>query len=87
MSIFASRDAGGTRLVAVILNFSPTTPVRPKLTARECGKILSKRVFQYTGGAAGLAQVKEGSGENAVAEKPLPPYSITVLEATLEKKP
>lgn len=86
-SIFASRDAGGTRIVAVILNFSPNVPIRPKLAPRACGRILSKRVFQYAGGSSGLVLVKEAPGEGAIAERPLPPYSITVLDATLAKKP
>lgn len=86
LSVFASRDEDASHIVAVLLNLSPDSAVRPKLSIKTCGEIASRRVFQYTSGAAGLAAVTAGSGD-AITEAPLPPYSITVLDARLRESP
>ena len=78
VSIFASRNAARDRVVLVILELDPKKTVAPKIDTSSCGEVVSKRAFVYTGGAAGFAPTSAAS---------LPPYSITVVELALARRP
>ncbi|MBS1150761.1 MAG: glycosyl hydrolase [Myxococcaceae bacterium] len=76
-SVFASRSEDGTKLVLVALNLDPKKAAVTRLDLSSCGKAGTRRTFQYTGNAAGFAEVK-GEGEAVL----LPPYSMTVIEVS-----
>jgi hypothetical protein len=94
VSLFASRDAEGTRIVAVALNLDPTTKFEAELDLSSCGGIASRRVFSYTGGSAGLTEVGAApaeasppAGADRKTRVALPPYSINVIEVTAKNPP
>jgi hypothetical protein len=81
-SLFASADEDRRRVVAVLLNLAPDSPLSARLDLGRCGAVSGARVFTYTGGADGFRRApaaSPGSGIDVAA----PPYSITVVEATL----
>jgi len=78
VSIFASRNAARDRVVLVILALDPKKAVAPRIDTASCGEVVSKRAFVYTGGAAGFTPTSAAS---------LPPYSITVIELALARRP
>jgi hypothetical protein len=81
-SIFASRDGDRRRVVAVLLNFDPASPLRAHLAVSDCGRIESARGFTYAGGASGfrpLDPAREAGAVDATVE----PYSITVVDLTM----
>jgi hypothetical protein len=80
VSLFASRDSKGERLVAIALNLEPETARVALVDLQGCGKLQEAKVFQYTGLPEGFVP-QEASGQRTEAvEVMLPPYSMTVLE-------
>ncbi len=81
VSLFAARDPASGRVAAVVLNLSPSRPRLAALELRRCGDVRQLRAFRYADGYGGLREAAarlEGGRVQAI----LPPYSITVLEAT-----
>jgi hypothetical protein len=83
-SLFGSRDAAGTRIVAVLLNFAALSSISSRVAVEGCGSISSARAFTYTGGPAGLQKFDVTSTAEGV-QATFPPYSITVLDLTLSR--
>jgi hypothetical protein len=81
-SLFASADAGRGRVVAVLLNHDPGSPLDARIELGRCGPAVASRAFTYAGGADGLRAV-EHPPRGAALEIAAAPYSITVVEATL----
>jgi hypothetical protein len=81
-SLFVSRDAAGRRMVAVLLNFDPLSPLNARVSLEGCGPVSGVRAFTYPGGEAGFRPL-EASPPGAALEAALAPYSISVLELTL----
>src|SRR5436189_209401 len=50
VSLFASRDTGGSHIVAVALNLDPTYQVHAELDLSSCGGAGARRVYTYTPG-------------------------------------
>ncbi|HET9450545.1 MAG TPA: glycoside hydrolase family 44 protein, partial [Aggregicoccus sp.] len=84
-SLFASRDAAGGHLVAVLLNLDPERPVRAQLNLAGCGAPSSRRTFRYVGDATGFTELPASAVEGL--QDTLPPYSITVLDLTVATPP
>jgi hypothetical protein len=84
-SLFASRDATGRQIVAVLLNFAANSSLSARLRLEGCGGVKSARAFTYVGDRAGFERLEMSwKGDiSAVA----PPYSITVLDFTLNSQP
>ncbi len=78
VSLFASRDSTGEKMVLIALNADPTQSAASEIKLNGCGAVTVQRVFQTTFGQRGLEPVKVAKIDNAV----LPPYSITVFELT-----
>ena len=81
-SLFASRDAGGRHVVAVLLNLDPRSPVDARVDLGACGAVASARAFTYAGGAEGFRPVEPERRDAGVALT-VAPYSITVLDLAL----
>jgi len=86
-SIFASRDASGTHLVAVVLNLRPDRSVRPRIVLSGSPKIASVRLFRYDGSVLGLTAGKAIVNESIVTSDALSPSSINVFDIQLAEKP
>ena len=78
-SLFASRDAASGRVVAVLLNLSPASPLSVRVEGTGCGTATTARAFTYTGGENGFADLAVSLTPDAIAAT-VAPYSITVLE-------
>ncbi|HEX6272904.1 MAG TPA: glycoside hydrolase family 44 protein, partial [Polyangiaceae bacterium] len=81
VSLFASRDEGKTKLVAVLVNRDPTFAYRATLDVGSCGAPGARRVFTYEANTPGFAEQKVASG--GAVEALVPPYGIAVLELAL----
>lgn len=88
VSLFVSRDEGQSQLVAIALNLAQDRPLTVQTRVTGCKKATSQRKFQYVGDTAGFKQ-EEGThpDEGKPAFGTLPPFSMTVVEASLEKPP
>jgi len=82
-SLFASRDDAGQRIVAVLLNHDPGSPLRAERGLEGCGSVSAARAFSYTGNASGFAAGAEPDRSHGRLEVAVEPYSITVIEVTL----
>ncbi len=82
-SLFASRDEAGERLVAVLLNHDPGSPLHAEVRLESCGTVSAARAFSYSGNARGFAARPEPDRGDGKLEVAVEPYSITVIEVTL----
>ena len=82
-SLFASRDEAGEKIVAVLLNRDPGSPLHAEVGLENCGTVSAARAFSYAGNASGLAAhlVPESAGRRL--DVAVEAYSITVIEMTL----
>jgi hypothetical protein len=79
-SLFASRDRGGKRFTAVLLNFEPQ-PLNARIDVSTCRALSITRVFSYTGTGPGLEEAKASHEEiSRVLPLQVAGSSITVLE-------
>ncbi len=78
-SLFASRDAERKKVVALLLNLSPITPLRPDVTVTGCGALSSVRAFSYRGGEDGFMPHLVTQRDNGLTLS-VPPYSITAID-------
>ncbi len=83
-SLFASRDAAGEHVVAVLLNLDPRSPIDARVDLSACGAVQGARAFTYTGGPAGFRAVELAQKDKGVAAE-VAPSSITVLDLTLAR--
>jgi hypothetical protein len=81
-SLFASRDAGGKHLVAVLLNLDPRAPIDARVDLGACGVVESVRAFTYAGGKDGFRPLEPERRAGGVAVA-VAPYSMTVLDLTM----
>jgi Glycoside hydrolase family 44 len=83
-SLFASRDDSGKHLVAVVLNFSPTSAAAAQIELGSCGNVASVQSYTYTAGAKGFTAGATQTGATTKVAQTLPPYSITILDVQLD---
>ena len=81
---FASRDASGKKLVAVLLNFDPEQAAQAQLELKGCGTLNTVRVLGYSGAPGGFTEQATGTQAEQTLSQRLPPYSITVLDLTVK---
>jgi len=84
-SLFASRDEAGGRVVAVLLNHDPGSPLRAEVGLESCGTVSAVRAFSYTGNASGFAARPAPGSANGRLDLTVEPYSITTVEMTLRR--
>ncbi|MDB4993423.1 MAG: Endoglucanase precursor, partial [Myxococcaceae bacterium] len=85
-SLHVSRDATGTKLVIVAMNFDGGNAANMAIDTSSCGTITARKTFTYAGEPEGLAEQKPGAANapKSVAEN-IQPRSIAVFELTLTK--
>ena len=83
-SLFASRSPDGKRVVAIALNTEPDTARDARVELKGCGAVKAAKVMTYVGEPSGFAEQPVSSKGSARGGAQLPPYSITVLDLTLE---
>jgi len=83
LSAFASRDKSGGHLTAVLLNLDPVRGLDVDVDLVGCGTVRQKRTFQHSPEVV-LSEVYGGEGDAPKRHDLLPPYSITVLDLTVE---
>jgi hypothetical protein len=86
-SMFVSRDEKGGHLVAILLNFSNDSGIKAKIDVAGCGTVTSRRTFAYGGQPGGFGEPKTTGSGGGMIEESAAPYSITVMDVTLEPKP
>jgi hypothetical protein len=85
-SLFASRDVNRRRVVAVLLNLAPLSPLSARVIVDGCGSVASAHAVTYTGGDGGFRELEASSAGSAL-ETLVAPYSITVLDVTTAPLP
>ena len=85
-SMFGSRNADGTRVVAVLLNFAPFSTLSAQVGLQGCGPVSAARAFTYTGGDSGFQKFDVTSTPEGV-QGVIAPYSITVFDLTMGRSP
>jgi hypothetical protein len=84
VSLFASRDESGGRLVAVVLNFSRNDAVAAQIDVASCGRVAAQHVYSYAGGVGGfvtMANLKPPDAQGISFA--LAPYSMAVVDLRL----
>jgi hypothetical protein len=85
-SLYASRNADGSRVVAVLLNLDADTTVNAKLDATSCGRVRSQRDFSYQAGSQALGEEPKPAVLTSEFPLRLAPYSLRVIELTFDPK-
>jgi len=84
VSLFAARDASRRRLTLVLLNLHPSRALDASVRLDGCGLPGTRRVFVQQADRPGLRARAPGAADGARLVEPLPPWSITVVEAKLD---
>ena len=71
-------------LVAVVLNLQPDTARNARVDLKGCGLLKGARALIYAGDPNGFAEQQAAAVSSGIVETQLPPWSITVLDLTLE---
>ncbi len=80
-SLFASRDPARSRVVAILLNLDPRSPIDATIDLAGCGPAGAVRAFVYGGGPDGPAPVAGVAvGPDGALAVEAAPYTITILE-------
>jgi hypothetical protein len=82
-SVFASRDEAGKRMVAVLLNHDPASPLHAEVGLEGCGTASEARAFSYSGSASGFAASPQPNRGERSLDVSVEPYSIAVLDVAL----
>lgn len=83
--VYVSRDASGTRMVTILLNFSTDTPFGAEVRVDGCGA-KSATVLDYRDAARTGLRAREGGGAEISGQHVrvvVPPYTLTVLDVAL----
>lgn len=84
VSVFASRDESGSRLVALVLNLSPKERAQATLDLSSCGtKVSSTSAYSYKGDPKGFVASPSAAKGVAITVDVMP-YSINVLDIRLD---
>jgi len=87
VSLFASRNASGTQIVAIVVNRDPVFAIRARIKLEACGTARARRVFSYGGDNTSLAEVHPEPGATGpVSGITVAPYSLTVIEQAIERR-
>jgi Glycoside hydrolase family 44 len=83
VSLFASRDEAGSRIVAVLVNRDPSVEARAQIALDGCGAAVSRRAFVYGAHSDALEEKLAGIVSSGSLEAIVPPYSFEVLDIRL----
>jgi hypothetical protein len=84
VSIFASQNGNGTKIVAVVVNIKPKIYNEATIEYKNCTKMADFKLYEYHKGQSGILPLSEDkySAGNGYIKVMLSPYSITVIELT-----
>jgi hypothetical protein len=82
VSLFASRDEARRRIVAVLLNLAPVSPLSAEIALQGCGPVALADAYTYTGGVAGYSKLGVVASKDRVNTR-VSPYSISVLDLAI----
>ena len=87
ISLFASQNHAGDKLVTVVLNMDSHEGSDTTIDLVGCGEISGGRTFQYTGLEAGIRKLsdKVNTQTRTSVRDRLPPYSITIYEMSINR--
>jgi hypothetical protein len=80
VSLFASRNAANSQLVAVLLNREPNVVASARIALDGCAEVVSHRVFRFVAGSEGLTLQPSEPLDGKRISVTLPPYSLTVID-------
>jgi glycosyl hydrolase family 44 len=80
VSLFASRDADSSKLVAVLVNRDPQLSASVRVVLDGCAQVVSYRAFRFVSGSNGLSLEPSKPLDDKRISETLPPYSLTVLD-------
>jgi hypothetical protein len=83
VSLFASRDASGEHIVAILVNRDATFAVNANLELETCGAAIKRRIYSYGAKSSELTEQREPWAVNPRAPVELAPYSIAVVDLTV----
>jgi len=84
VSLFASRNAASSQLVAVLLNRDPSAAASARIALDGCARVVSYRVFRFVAGSNGLSLQPSDPVDGKRISATLPPYSMTVIDAVTQ---
>ena len=84
VSLFASTDASATHVVAVVLNLDPVFAAQAEIDVTKCGQVTQERAFRYGPDVSALTE-ETGKSSGTVLHELIAPYSIKVLDLTVQK--
>lgn len=84
VSLFASKDENGSRVVAVLLNLDPVFAADARIDMPACGKVTSRRVFAYGSSSQGIVEVPPQPTNDGALSQVLAPFSMTVIDLGLQ---
>ena len=82
VSLFASRDAESTHLVAILLNLNQKQSATASLDLDGCAQATAYRVFRLDSKSNDLSLQNTRKQDGQRISEELPPYSLTVLDIT-----
>jgi hypothetical protein len=83
VSLFASRDAAGSKLVAIVVNRDSAFAADVEIDVSSCGGARSQRLFAYAAGFPGLTE-KPSPPPGRLLRGNVPPYALAVFQAAIE---
>ncbi len=87
VSLFASRDAAGGHIVAIVLNLRGDRSVHPTIALSGAAEIRSVRAFSYAADRSGLVLTPASATGRTVTTGAMAPFSITVFDILLAGAP
>lgn len=85
VSLFASRNPAGDRLVLIVVNEDSLFSVNATIGLDQCGVRLSQRNFSYGATSTTITEQLPVGGDKASTIVSLPPYSFMVLDIQTSK--
>ena len=80
VSLFASRDDGGTHGVVVVVNLSSEDAILVKIDTASCGTVVSRQAYSFSAGASQFQATAMPPTNDATVDQVLAPWSIAVID-------
>ncbi len=80
VSLFASRDDGGTHGVVVVVNLSSEDAILVKIDTASCGTVVSRQAYSFSAGASQFQATAMPPTNDATVNQVLAPWSIAVID-------
>lgn len=87
VSLFASRDASSSHVVAVLVDERGDRPARPVVRIQGCVSVTDAKAYRYTPGDNGFTSVKPKVDGCTLTLDRVEPWGLAVLDVHVETKP